>query len=86
MGRAYFNMDRSYTIPEHKMEVYPGFQTAIAEYGAGRVMLQIDVSHRILRNETAYEVMLNIYQKARNDADYKLACQKALIGQIVMTK
>ena len=68
------------------MDVYPGFTTVIAPFGEGQVMLQIDVSHRILRNDTAYDVMCGIYQSCQTDEEYQRKSMKALLGVTVMTK
>lgn len=68
-----------------RMEVYPGFTTAIKPVGEGQVMLQIDVSHRILRKDTAYEVMYTLYNNARSDQEYQRQAMRAILGQTVMT-
>ena len=70
----------------HSMEVYPGFTTAIAPFGKGQVMLQIDVSHRILRKDTAYEVMYSIYNASKTEEEYRRKSMKALLGTTVLTK
>ena len=67
------------------MEVYPGFTTAIAPFGQGQVMLQIDVSHRILRKDTAYDIMYNIYNNSNTEDEYRRKSMKALLGTTVMT-
>lgn len=52
IGRHYFNPSLPAQIPQHNMELWPGYITAIAEYDAG-VMLNIDVAHKVLRTGTA---------------------------------
>jgi len=39
-----------------RLEVWPGYVTTVDEYEGG-VMLQTDVSHRVLRTETVLNVM-----------------------------
>lgn len=39
-----------------RLEVWPGYVTAVDEYEGG-VMLLTDVSHRVLRTETVLDVM-----------------------------
>jgi len=43
-------------IPQHKLEVWPGYVTTVSEYNGG-LLLMCDVSHKVLRQETAYDVM-----------------------------
>ena len=39
-----------------RLEVWPGYVSSIARY-AGGLLLQLDVSHRVLRTETCLDVM-----------------------------
>ena len=41
---------------QHKLEIWPGYVTAVAEYEGG-LMLNLDVSHKVLRNQTAHELV-----------------------------
>ena len=40
----------------HSLEVWPGYVTSCGSYDGG-VLLMMDVSHRVLRTETALEIM-----------------------------
>jgi aubergine len=51
IGRNYYDPTKSAAIPQHHMELWPGYQTAIAEYDLGS-MLNIDVTHKVLRTGT----------------------------------
>jgi len=48
IGRHYFNPAKHNDIPQHSLQLWPGFITAIAEYDGG-AMLNIDLAHKILR-------------------------------------
>ena len=56
VGRHYYDPHRPAQVPQHKLEVWPGYVTSISRY-AGGLMLLCDVSHRVLRTETALNVM-----------------------------
>ncbi len=66
--------------------MYPGYQTAIAQYEGGHILLNVDITHRILRTETAWDICNQVYNSARSEEDYREKLQKALLGTTVMTK
>ena len=43
-------------VPQHKLEIWPGYVTAVAEYEGG-LMLNLDVSHKVLRTQTALDLV-----------------------------
>ena len=45
-----------YELYIYRLEVWPGYVHTIKRY-AGGLMLQIDVSHRVLRTDTVLDVM-----------------------------
>ncbi|KAJ8023000.1 Piwi-like protein 2 [Holothuria leucospilota] len=83
VGRHYYQPKLSITIPQHRLEVWPGYITAIQEYSGG-LMLHCDVSHKVLNYETVLETMTNIYE--RDKSNYMDACIKELVGCVVLTK
>lgn len=52
-----------------RLEVWPGYVTAIADYEGG-VMLLTDVSHRVLRTETVLDIMLVISHLLFNTCNF----------------
>jgi len=86
MGRDYFDPSQSIQIPKHKMELWPGFTTSVNHYQNG-AMLNIDVSHKVLRTETVLEWMYNLHATlARGHVDFHTKCAEELIGCIVLTR
>ena len=69
-----------------RMEVYRGYTTAIAPFGTGQVLLQIDAAHRILRTDTAYKIIQDCWNSTETEENYKNKARKALLGCIVMTR
>lgn len=81
-GRKQFDPTAPLLIPQHKLEVWPGFVTAVNEYDGG-VMLCLDVSHRVLCQTTCLDLLRNAY---RSDAtNFQRNAATALIGAVVLT-
>ena len=51
IGRNHFNPAQSHPIPEHNIEVWPGFAAALGQLQNG-VLLNIDIVHKVLRTDT----------------------------------
>ncbi|XP_069194478.1 piwi-like protein Ago3 isoform X2 [Procambarus clarkii] len=83
VGRSYYAPRGSVLVPQHKLEIWPGYVTAVS-YQEGGIMLCCDVSHRILRTETCYEILTDLCEMQRSN--FKAAAAKALVGCIVLTR
>ena len=67
----------------NRLEIWPGFSTSINIFEKN-IMLQTDISHKILRCDT---VLSNIYVIIqRNRSGFKQEVAKRIIGQIVLTR
>ena len=57
IGRsASYNQSNAIAIPQHKLQVWPGYVIGIDKYKGG-LLLMCDVSHKVLREQTAYDIM-----------------------------
>lgn len=56
IGQHNFNPKGIHPIPQHKLEVWPGYATAITAYEGG-LKLCIDARHRVMRTETIRDIM-----------------------------
>lgn len=83
VGRYYYDPHRPASIPQHKIELWPGYITSIQCYEGG-MMLLCDVSHRLLRTETCYDLMHQLYLKRKDR--FQEECKKQLVGNIVLTR
>lgn len=85
-GRKNFDPTEPKVIPNHKLEVYPGYVTAVDEYEDG-VMLCLDITHRVLCQKTVLETMQHCYQQSRGNAsEFQKSILTALIGTVVITR
>ncbi len=60
--------------------------TAVAEYEGG-LQLMCDSAHRVLRSETAYDVLRDVANYAKDKGgDLKTLTEKKLLGTVVLTR
>jgi aubergine len=67
-------------IPQHKLEIWPGYVTAVDEYEGG-VMLCLDVSHRVLCQNTVLDHLINVFRKDKEN--YQENAVKSLLGELL---
>uniref|UniRef100_A0A8C4YRR2 Piwi-like protein 1 n=1 Tax=Gopherus evgoodei TaxID=1825980 RepID=A0A8C4YRR2_9SAUR len=84
IGRNYYNPNDPISIPNHRLMIWPGFTTSILQYETN-IMLCTDVSHKVLRSETVWDFMYNLYKQVEEQR-FRETCAKELIGLIVLTK
>ncbi|XP_017481987.1 PREDICTED: protein argonaute-3 [Rhagoletis zephyria] len=75
--RKQFDPTAPKVIPQAKLEVWPGYVTAIDEYEGG-LMLCCDVSHRLLCQKTVLETLVEIYRS--NPNMFQENAKKYLLG------
>lgn len=85
INRHYYDPSCRIEIPQHKLEIWPGSVTTIAELDGG-LMLNCDVSYRILRTNTARDVLQEIISLPDGKAKFKDLAHKKLVGTVVLTK
>lgn len=71
-------------IPQHKLEIWPGYVTAVDEFEDG-LMLCCDVSHRVLCENTVYDILTEAYRSC-GPGQYQEQAKKAIIGCTVITR
>ncbi|XP_055640533.1 protein argonaute-3 [Toxorhynchites rutilus septentrionalis] len=83
MARKNFDPSAPKLIPQHRLEIWPGYVSAVDEYEGG-LMLNLDVSHRVLLQTT---VLDHIKVLARmNPQDFKNMVTKSLLGAVILTR
>lgn len=85
-GRKNFDPSEPKVIPQHKLEVWPGYVTAVDEYEDG-IMMCVDVNHRVLSTATVLEKLEHAHRSAKgNMQEFKNNVEKALLGAVVLTR
>lgn len=82
-GRKNFDPTAPKMIPQHKLEIWPGYVTAVDEYEDG-VMLCLDVSHRLLCTDTVLDILAHAYISDKNNFQQKAL--ESLLGAVVLTR
>lgn len=83
MGRNYFDTNHRYLIPQHKLEVLPGYVVTVNELEDG-LMLCLDTQHKVMRTQNAYELLREI--RAADPVNFKQLAASSLIGSCIFTK
>uniref|UniRef100_A0A1I8JVL5 Uncharacterized protein n=1 Tax=Anopheles quadriannulatus TaxID=34691 RepID=A0A1I8JVL5_ANOQN len=83
MGRKHFDPTQARIIPQHKLEIWPGFVTAVNEFEGG-LMLNLDVTHRVLMQTTVY-THIKMLAQARG-GQFRENVLKSLLGAVVLTR
>ncbi|KAJ6642570.1 Protein argonaute-3 [Pseudolycoriella hygida] len=82
-GRKKFDPTAPKIIPQHKLEVWPGYVTSVEEYEDG-VMLNLDVSHRLLCQSTVLELLTKIFISDKENL--RQLALSALLGSVILTR
>ncbi|XP_014217276.1 protein argonaute-3 [Copidosoma floridanum] len=83
MGRHDYNPSGAHQIPAYKLEVWPGYVTAVNELEGG-LLLNLDASHRVMRTETVRDLMATLY--AKNKDHFKKNVVNEIVGTSVLTR
>ncbi|XP_065911077.1 piwi-like protein 2 isoform X2 [Dysidea avara] len=83
IGRNYYDPHHPVPVPQHKLEIWPGYVNTIQHYDGG-LMLMLDVSHRVLRTDTVLDFFYELYSKNRNK--FQEEATRQLVGTIVLTR
>ncbi|KAM6964835.1 piwi-like protein 2 [Aplochiton taeniatus] len=83
VGRNHYDPKSAVILGKHRLQVWPGYSTCIKRTDGG-LYLSVDVSHKVLRNDSVLDVMNVIYQQSRES--FQDECTKELIGSIVITR
>ena len=83
VGRNHYDPQSAKRIERLGLSLWPGYVTAIRGFEGG-LLLNIDVSHKVLRSETAHSVMEKTYKHSRSM--FKENCTKELVGSVVLTR
>lgn len=83
VGKNYFDCSHGSLIPHHRLEILPGYAVAVDEFEGG-LMLCMDAQHRVLRTDTALQLMNDVIRRAPER--FKDEVTKQLIGSVVLTK
>ena len=82
IGRKFYNPERPINLPNHKLEVWPGYASSVGYYEQG-CLVNVDISHRVLRTTTVYDQICDI--KKSQAQNFRSLVSRQLVGCTVMT-
>ena len=65
IGRSYYSPSNSVTLSAHDISVWPGFISGLKSTDQG-VLINVDVSHRVLRHETVLQRLIKLKSSREN--------------------
>lgn len=82
INRNYFDFSLKKCIPQHNLEIIPGFAVAVDEMEGG-LMICLDTCHKLLRKKSVLELISDIRRNFPND--FKGKATDELLGQTILT-
>ncbi|CAJ1068159.1 piwi-like protein 2 [Xyrichtys novacula] len=83
VGRNHYDPGSAAVLVKHRLQVWPGYSTCI-KHTDGGLYLNVDVSHKVLRNDSVLDVMNTLYQQSKQN--FQDECAKELLGSIIITR
>ncbi|XP_012234676.1 piwi-like protein Ago3 [Linepithema humile] len=83
IGRQNFNPRGAHIMNQHRLEVWPGYVTAVNEYEGG-LKLCLDAKHRVMRTDTIRDLITETARRSRNN--FKDIVVKEIVGTSVLTR
>ncbi|XP_062913289.1 piwi-like protein 2 isoform X1 [Mobula hypostoma] len=83
IGRNFFDPTNASFLPQYRLQIWPGYAASIRKTEAG-LMLLVDLTHKVIRNDSVIDVLHVIYEKSSEN--FQDVCLKELVGNIIMTK
>ncbi|XP_021965267.2 piwi-like protein Ago3 [Folsomia candida] len=89
MQRNFYDYKNIFQVPEHKLEIWPGFVTAVEVYQDG-LMLNCDSSFRVLRTDTMLNALDQMMYTEQNEGVHRYNARERFkeyaLGKVVLTK
>lgn len=83
IGRNFFDPKGSITIPEFRLELWPGYVTSIRHHESN-ILMCAEVSHKILRMDTVLDVLKKCFAEKRDR--FQDEAKRLLLGTIIITR
>ncbi|XP_055592749.1 protein aubergine-like isoform X1 [Uranotaenia lowii] len=80
IGRNFFDPGAKIVIPQHGLELYPGYITSIRQHEQD-VLMCAEINHKVMRSETCYGLFK---QCAQSGGNYKDNYKRLILGSVVM--
>lgn len=83
VGRDYYDPIAKVLVPQHGMELWPGYKTSIRQHESS-ILLCVDVTWKVMRNDTVLDMFRLLHQ--RNPQNLRNALEREVVGCVVLTQ
>lgn len=81
VGRNFFDPVAKICVPNHKLEIWPGYTTSIRQHEQD-ILLCAEITHKIMRTDTLLQILIKCSQES---GDYQNLFKKEVVGMVVLT-
>ncbi|KAJ8967856.1 hypothetical protein NQ317_018350 [Molorchus minor] len=79
VGRDYYDPNTKIAVPEHRLELWPGYYTSMRQHEKN-ILMNCDVKFKVMRMDNVYYMLLECH-----GANSRSEFQSKIIGNIVLT-
>jgi aubergine len=81
VGRNFFDAVAKTDIPQHRLQLWPGYQTSIRQHEQD-ILVCCEITHKVMRCSTVLDILREC---TTNSRDFKTTFAQQMIGQVVLT-
>ncbi|KYN01664.1 Protein piwi [Cyphomyrmex costatus] len=82
IGRNYFDPNSKIILPEHKLELWPGYVSSIRQHERD-ILMCVEITNKVMRLETLGDILNSLYHQDRSR--FRENFCNAVIGTVVLT-
>lgn len=70
-------------LQQFRIQLWPGYETSIRYHEGRRILLNCDITHKVMRTDTVYDLMDEI--RRSNPRDFETVFRQKVLGMTVLT-
>ncbi|XP_014475840.1 PREDICTED: protein aubergine-like [Dinoponera quadriceps] len=82
VGRNYFDAENKVSLPEHRLELWPGYLTSIRQHECD-VLMCAEITTKVMRQETLLDILNDCW--TRDNHKFRANFVSMVVGSIVLT-
>ncbi|VVC33819.1 Hypothetical protein CINCED_3A001948 [Cinara cedri] len=85
IGRNFYDAKAQIKIPNHKITLWPGYETSIVLSDSG-LLWRTEISTKVMREETVFDFFVECLNNSKRNPGWMETFKAGVIGQTVMTR
>ncbi|XP_027854008.2 piwi-like protein Siwi [Aphis gossypii] len=85
VGRNYYDSVAKIGIPNHRLQLWPGYETTIGMFDCG-LLLRAEISTKVMREDTVLDFLIECSNNRNSNPNWMMAFKMGVIGSIVLTR